>query len=69
MPLKVVVKAGDITREKVDAVVNPANSFGSMGGGCAQAIKAAGGEEIEKEAISKGPTPVGMAISVSRSAG
>jgi len=62
MPLKVVVKAGDITREKVDAIVNPANSFGSMGGGCAQAIKAAGGEEIEKEAISKGPTPVGMAV-------
>jgi O-acetyl-ADP-ribose deacetylase (regulator of RNase III) len=33
-----------------------------MGGGCAYAIKAAGGVEIETEAISKGPTPVGMAV-------
>lgn len=62
MPLKVIVKVGDITREQVDAIVNPANSFGSMGGGCAYAIKAAGGSQIEEEAISKGPTPVGMAI-------
>jgi O-acetyl-ADP-ribose deacetylase (regulator of RNase III) len=65
MPPKVVVKAGDITREQVDAIVNPANSFGSMGGGCAYAIKKAGGSEIEAEAISKGPTPVGLAVETS----
>lgn len=62
MPPKVVVKRGDITREQVDAIVNPANSFGSMGGGCAHAIKAAGGNQIEADAISKGPTPVGLAV-------
>ena len=62
MPLKVVVKAGDITREKVDAIVNPANSYGWMGGGVAYAIKKAGGRVIEDEAVSKAPIPVGSAV-------
>lgn len=60
---KIVVKKGDITKEKVDAIVNPANSFGMMGGGVAYAIKKAGGEEIEREAMEKSPIPVGEAIS------
>jgi len=53
---------GDITNIKVDAIVNPANSHGLMGGGVALSIKDKGGSEIEKEAISKAPIKVGEAI-------
>ncbi|MEB3860490.1 MAG: macro domain-containing protein, partial [Desulfurococcales archaeon] len=56
------VVEGDITRLNVDAIVNPANSLMLMGGGVAGAIKRAGGEEIEKEAMARAPVPVGEAI-------
>jgi len=56
------VKQGDITKESADAVVNPANSFGVMGGGVALAIKKAGGEEIEREAKEKAPINLGEAV-------
>ncbi len=56
------VKQGDLTRVSCDAIVNPANSFGYMGGGVAGAIKRVGGIEIEKEAVSKAPIPVGTAV-------
>lgn len=62
MAVEVLAKIGDITKEKVEAIVNPANSYGSMGGGVAWAIKSRGGAEIEREAIEMGPTPVGKAI-------
>ncbi|MBN2014216.1 MAG: macro domain-containing protein [Candidatus Altiarchaeota archaeon] len=62
MAVKVFAKLGDITRERADAIVNPANSLGVMGGGVAWAIKSKGGTEIEKEAVEKAPTPVGKAI-------
>ena len=58
----IILKKGDITQEACDAIVNPANSFGIMGGGVALAIKKAGGEEIEKEARKKAPIPVGKAV-------
>ena len=60
--VKIVIKKGDITQEDVDAIVNPANSFMIMGGGVALAIKLKGGEEIEKEAMSKAPVNIGDAI-------
>jgi O-acetyl-ADP-ribose deacetylase (regulator of RNase III) len=60
--VKIRVVQGDITKLKVDAIVNPANSFGYMGGGVALAIKNAGGEEIEREAVSKAPTEIGKAV-------
>lgn len=60
--LDVVVKKGDLTRLAVDAIVNPANSYGLMGGGVAYAIKLAGGKAIEDEAVLKAPIPVGSAI-------
>jgi len=45
------VVCGDITKLKVDAVVNAANGYiGVMGAGVAKAIRDAGGVEIEKEA-------------------
>ncbi len=59
------VVEGDITAQKVDAIVNPANRRLFMGGGVAGAIKRAGGEEIEREAVSKGPIEIGEAVETS----
>ena len=53
---------GDLTELKVDAIVNPANSFGVMGGGVAGAIRKKGGVEIENEAVRKAPIPIGEAF-------
>jgi O-acetyl-ADP-ribose deacetylase len=53
---------GDITRLDVDAIANAANNRLWMGGGVAGAIKNAGGEEIEREAVAKGPIEVGDAV-------
>ncbi|MBW2989803.1 macro domain-containing protein [Candidatus Woesearchaeota archaeon] len=60
--MKVTVKQGDITESDADAIVNAANSYGYMGGGVAGAIKRKGGKEIEMEAVSKAPIPVGSAV-------
>lgn len=64
--MQIFVRKGDIVRicldAAVDAVVNPANSFGYMGGGVAGILKKIGGAEIEKEAVAKGPIPIGKAI-------
>jgi len=60
--MSIVVKRGDITQLSCDAIVNPANSFGYMGGGVAGAIKRIGGNEIEREAVSKAPIRIGSAI-------
>jgi len=60
--MSIVVKRGDLTQIPCDAIVNPANSFGYMGGGVAGAIKRVGGVEIENEAIAKAPIPVGTAV-------
>ncbi|HEU4450940.1 MAG TPA: macro domain-containing protein [Gaiellaceae bacterium] len=56
------VVEGDITTLDVDAVVNAANDRLWMGAGVAGAIKRAGGEEIEREAVAKGPIAVGDAV-------
>ncbi|MFA5188899.1 MAG: macro domain-containing protein [Patescibacteria group bacterium] len=60
--LDIQIQHGDITKVTADAIVNPANSFGWMGGGSAGAIKRAGGEEIEKEVVAKAPLEIGMAV-------
>jgi len=60
--VNITVLTGDITKQKVDAIVNPANSLLIMGGGVAGAIKRAGGKEIEDEAIKHAPVTVGKAI-------
>jgi O-acetyl-ADP-ribose deacetylase len=53
---------GDITKVEVDAIANAANDRLWMGAGVAGAIKRAAGEEVEREAVAKGPIPVGDAV-------
>jgi O-acetyl-ADP-ribose deacetylase (regulator of RNase III) len=53
---------GDITKQKTEAIVNPANSLGIMGGGVALAIKNAGGSIIEQEAKKQAPIKIGKAV-------
>ncbi len=60
--MQLLVEKGDLIRQDVDAIVNPANSHGTMGGGVGAAIKAAGGSVIEEEAIAEAPIPVGAAV-------
>ncbi|MGA7671356.1 MAG: macro domain-containing protein [Nitrolancea sp.] len=56
---------GDIVEAPTDAIVNAANNELWMGAGVAGAIKRAGGDEIEREAMSKGPIRVGQAVATS----
>jgi O-acetyl-ADP-ribose deacetylase (regulator of RNase III) len=60
--VKLEVVEGDITAVEVDAIANAANNHLWMGAGVAGAIKRAGGEEIEREAVAKGPIAVGDAV-------
>ncbi|MBC7107522.1 MAG: macro domain-containing protein [Methanomassiliicoccales archaeon] len=60
--ITVRVLRGDITEMETEAIVNAANNMLWMGAGVAGAIKKKGGKEIEEEALSKGPIPVGEAI-------
>ena len=62
MALDLSVVEGDITQLDVDAIANAANDHLWMGAGVAGAIKRAGGEEIEREAVAKGPIAVGDAV-------
>ncbi|NOZ58092.1 MAG: macro domain-containing protein [Euryarchaeota archaeon] len=59
---RITVVRGDITEVEAEAIVNPSNSYGVMGGGVALAIKRRGGEEIEREAMAKAPIDVGRAV-------
>lgn len=56
------VVIGDITQTEVDAIVNSANTHLWMGGGLASAIKKAGGQTIENDAIRQGPLNIGDAV-------
>lgn len=60
MQLEVV--DGDIAALEVDAVANAANDRLWMGAGVAGALRRAGGAEIEREAVGKGPIPLGTAV-------
>jgi len=60
--LKIEIKQGSILELDCDALVNPANSYGLMGGGLALAIKRSGGKIIEEEAVAKAPIEVGSAV-------
>jgi len=62
--VKLIIKVvnGSILDQDVDAIVNAANSHGYMGGGVAWAIRQAGGDMIEKEAVKQAPIPIGRAV-------
>lgn len=60
--MKIEVIKGDITKLTTEAIVNAANNEFWMGSGVAGAIKAAGGESIEKDAMAKGPVNPGEAV-------
>src|SRR5437773_7305466 len=60
--LELEVAEGDIAALEVDAIANAANNHLWMGAGVAGAIKQAGGEEIEREAVAQGPIEVGEAV-------
>lgn len=60
--MKILVEKRSLLELAVDAIVNPANSSGRMGGGVAGAIKKVGGEQIEKEAMAQAPIAVGEAV-------
>ena len=63
MQLEVV--EGNIAELEVDAIANAANNHLWMGAGVAGAIKGAGGDEIEREAVAKGPIEIGDAVATS----
>jgi len=60
--MQIHIAKADITDMAVDAIVNPANSLGIMGGGVAGALSRKGGPSIQKEAMSLAPIAVGAAV-------
>jgi O-acetyl-ADP-ribose deacetylase (regulator of RNase III) len=60
--MDITLARGDIAHQDADAIVNAANNRLWMGAGVAGAIKHAGGQEIEREAVAKGPVPIGEAV-------
>jgi O-acetyl-ADP-ribose deacetylase (regulator of RNase III) len=60
--VRLSVAEADITALDVDAIANAANNALWMGAGVAGAIKRAGGEAIEREAVAKGPIEIGDAV-------
>jgi O-acetyl-ADP-ribose deacetylase len=60
--LRLEVREGDIAAVEADALANAANDRLWMGAGVAGALKRAGGDEIEREAVSLGPIPLGTAV-------
>lgn len=62
MPLEIEIVQGDICNSNVEVIVNAANNEFWMGSGVAGAIKKAGGNVVEKEAMAKGPVMPGAAV-------
>ena len=60
--LRLEVREGDIAAVETDAVANAANDALWMGAGVAGALKRAGGDEIEREAMAQGPIELGSAV-------
>jgi len=60
--VKLEVVEGNIAELEIDAIANAANNHLWMGAGVAGAIKGAGGAEIEREAVAKGPIEIGDAV-------
>ena len=56
------IAKSDITEMAVDAVVNPANTLGIMGGGVGAVLSRKGGPSIQREAMSLAPIAIGAAV-------
>ncbi len=64
--MNIEVVQGDITQQPdIDAIVNAANTDLALGAGVAGAIRRRGGDEIDREARSKGPIRLGEAVATS----
>ncbi len=57
----ILIIAGDLVEQRVDAIVNAANNELLLGGGVAGAIRTRGGPAIQHECDSHGPVSVGDA--------
>jgi O-acetyl-ADP-ribose deacetylase (regulator of RNase III) len=60
--MQVHVAKAEIFKLQVDAIVNPANSTGIMGGGTGGTIKRHGGDVIQHDAMARAPIAVGAAV-------
>jgi O-acetyl-ADP-ribose deacetylase len=60
--VEIQVVEGDIAAVEADAIANAANDHLWMGAGVAGALKRAGGEQIERDAIARGPIERGTAV-------
>ena len=58
---RIVIIAGDLVEQEVDAIVNAANNDLVLGGGVASAIRSRGGPSIQQECDAHGPVRVGEA--------
>jgi O-acetyl-ADP-ribose deacetylase (regulator of RNase III) len=58
---RIVIIAGDLVDQEVDAIVNAANNELVLGGGVAGAIRSRGGPSIQQECDAHGPVAVGGA--------
>jgi O-acetyl-ADP-ribose deacetylase len=64
--MQIEIVRGDITQQPdIEAIVNAANTDLALGAGVAGAIRRRGGDEIDREARSKGPIRLGEAVATS----
>lgn len=60
--MQVHVARAELWTLPVDAIVNPANSLGIMGGGMSGILRRQGGDSIQQAAMAAAPIAVGAAI-------
>ena len=60
--MEIEIVNDDILNLDVEAIVNPANSYGYMGGGLAAVLRDALGQEVEDEVVHYAPIPIGHAV-------
>lgn len=60
--MQVHVATAELVTLQVDAIVNPANSLGIMGGGICGTIRRQGGDVIQQAAMAAAPIAVGAAV-------
>jgi O-acetyl-ADP-ribose deacetylase (regulator of RNase III) len=63
--IEIELVKGDITQVPADGIVNAANNHLWMGAGVAGAIRRRGGEEVEREAVARGPIEIGQVVETS----